>query len=71
MWEVTKRNAGIDGTVTIAETANSAKKLVALSVERHGENKFRGATFDAGAGIADTYYLSGQKVGKFIKKNTD
>jgi hypothetical protein len=66
---VSKRNAGIDGTVTIVETANPSKKLIVLSVERPGENMFRGAAFDAGSRIADAYYLSGQKVGKFIKKN--
>ena len=68
---VSKRNAGIDGTVTIVETANPSKKLVVLSVERPGENMFRGAAFDAGSRIADAYYLSGQKVGKFISKNKD
>jgi hypothetical protein len=66
---VSKRNAGIDGTVTIVETANRDKKLIVLSVERPGENMFRGAAFDAGSRIADAYYLSGQKVGKFILKN--
>jgi hypothetical protein len=68
---VSKRNAGIDGTVTIVETANRDKKLIVLSVERPGENMFRGAAFDAGSRIADAYYLSGQKVGKFIKKGGD
>jgi hypothetical protein len=66
---VSKRNAGIDGTVIIVETANRAKILAKLSVERPGENKFRGAAFDAGSRIADAYYLTGQKVAKFIKKN--
>ena len=68
---ISKRNAGIDGTVTIVETANPAKKLVVLTVERPGENKWRGAAFDAGSRIADAYYLSGQKVGKFMVKNSD
>lgn len=66
---ISKRNAGIDGTVTIVETANRGKKLAVLSVERPGENKWRGAAFDAGSRIADAYYLSGQKTGKFIVKN--
>ncbi len=66
---ISKRNAGIDGSVTIVESANRTKKLAVLSVERPGENKFRGAAFDAGSRIADAFYLSGQKVGKFIKKN--
>lgn len=66
---ISKRNAGIDGTVTIVESANRSKVLAKLSVDRPEENKFRGAAFDAGSRIADAYNLSGQKVGKFIKKN--
>jgi hypothetical protein len=66
---IAKKNAGIDGTVTLVETANRTKKLAIISVERPGENMFRGAAFDAGARIADAYYLTGQKVGKFIKKD--
>lgn len=68
---VSKRNAGIDGTCTIVESANRTKILAKLSVDRPGENMFRGAAFDAGSRIADAYNLSGQKVGKFIKKNRD
>jgi hypothetical protein len=67
---VSKRNAGVDGNVWIVETANKTKKLVVLSVERPGENMWRGAAFDAGSRIADAYFLDGQKVGKFIKKNS-
>ncbi|MEP7165062.1 MAG: hypothetical protein ABI741_10215 [Ferruginibacter sp.] len=66
---VSKRNAGIDGTATIVETADRTKKLAVLLVERPNENMFRGAAFDAGSRIADAYNLSGQKIGKFIKKN--
>lgn len=66
---VSKRNAGIDGTIIIVETANRSKVLAKLTVERPEENKWRGAAFDAGSRIADAYYLSGQKVAKFIKKN--
>ncbi|MEO6491031.1 MAG: hypothetical protein ABIO04_13900 [Ferruginibacter sp.] len=68
---VSKRNAGIDGVATIVETADRTKKLVVLSVERPEENKWRGAAFDAGSRIADAYFLSGQKIGKFIKKGGD
>ena len=66
---ISKKNAGIDGTVTIVETANRAKKLITIMVERPDENKWRGAAFDAGSRIADAYYLTGQKIGKFISKN--
>ena len=66
---ISKRNAGIDGTVTIVETANRSKILAKLMVERPEENKWRGAAFDAASRIADAYFLSGQKIAKFIKKN--
>lgn len=64
---IKKMNAGIDGTVSIVETADRTKIIAKLSVERPDENKWRGAAFDAGSRIADAYFLSGQKVGKFIK----
>ncbi len=64
---VKKENAGIDGTITIVETANRSKIIAKLSVERPAENKWRGAAFDAGSRIADAYFLSGQKVAKFMK----
>jgi hypothetical protein len=66
---VAKKNAGLDGSVTLVETANRVKKLAVLSVERAPETKWRGAAFDAGSRIADAYYMDGQKVGAFIKKN--
>ena len=68
---ISKKNAGIDGTVTIVETADRTKKLATLAIERPGSNMFRGASFDAGARIADAYYLSGQKLGKFIVKGDE
>jgi hypothetical protein len=65
---ISKRNAGVDGTVTIVETANREKKLVVLFVQRAEDSKWRGAAFDAASRIGDAYYLDGQKVGKFIDK---
>ena len=65
---ISKRNAGIDGAITIVETANRTKKVASLYFERPPENKWRGAAFDAGSRIADAYYLTGQKTGKFILK---
>ena len=66
---VSKRNAGVDGTVTLIETAKPEKKLAVLYVERAPETKWRGAAFDAKSRIGDAYYMDGQKVGKFIEKN--
>ena len=67
---VSKRNAGVDGTVTLVETAKRDKKLAVLFVERAPETKWRGAAFDAKSRIGDAYYMDGQKVGKFIEKNS-
>jgi hypothetical protein len=65
---ISKKNAGIDGNITIVETANRDKKLIVLNFERPGSNMFRGAAFDPVSRIADAFYQTGQKVGKFIKK---
>jgi hypothetical protein len=67
---VSKRNAGVDGTVTLVETAKRDKKLAVLFVERAPETKWRGAAFDAKSRIGDAYFMDGQKVGKFIEKNS-
>jgi hypothetical protein len=66
---ISKRNAGVDGNVTLVETAKRDKKLAVLYVERAPETKWRGAAFDAKSRIGDAYFMDGQKVGKFIDKN--
>jgi hypothetical protein len=66
---ISKRNAGVDGTVTLVETAKRDKKIAVLFVERAPETKWRGAAFDAKSRIGDAYFMDGQKVGKFIEKN--
>lgn len=67
---ISKRNAGVDGTVTIVETAKPEKKLAVLYVERAPETKWRGAAFDAASRIGDAYFMNAQKIGKFITKNS-
>lgn len=66
---ISKRNAGVDGTVTLIETGKPEKKLAVLYVERAPETKWRGAAFDAKSRIGDAYFMDGQKVGKFIEKS--
>ena len=65
---IKKSNAGVDGNVTLVETASRDKKLVLLMVQRAEDSKWRGAAFDAASRIGDAYYLDGQKVGKFFEK---
>ncbi len=66
---ISKRNAGVDGTLTLIESGKPEKKLAAVFVERKPETKWRGAAFDAKSRIGDAYYVDGQAVGKFFKKN--
>lgn len=66
---VSKRNAGVDGTITIFETGKPEKKLAVLYVERKAETMWRGAAFDAKSRIGDAYFVDGVAVGKFLKKN--
>jgi hypothetical protein len=66
---ISKRNAGVDGTITVVETGKPEKKLAVLFVERKPETKWRGAAFDAKSRIGDAYYVDGLAVGKFFKKN--
>ncbi|MFM6924380.1 MAG: hypothetical protein ACKOU7_02685, partial [Ferruginibacter sp.] len=66
---VSKRNAGVDGTITLIETGKPEKKLAVLYVERKAETMWRGAAFDAKSRIGDAYFVDGVAVGKFIKKS--
>lgn len=66
---ISKKNAGVDGTITLIETGKPEKKLAVLYVERKPETKWRGAAFDAKSRIGDAYYVDGMAVGKFFKKN--
>ena len=67
---VSKRNAGVDGTITLIETGKPEKKLAVVYVERKAETMWRGAAFDAKSRIGDAYFVDGVAVGKFFKKNT-
>lgn len=68
---VSKRNAGVDGTLTLIETGKPGKKLAVLFIERKPETKWRGAAFDAKSRIGDAYFVDGQAAGKFFKKNVN
>lgn len=66
---VSKKNAGVDGTITLIETGKPEKKLAVIYVERKAESMWRGAAFDAKSRIGDAYFVDGVAVGKFFKKN--
>lgn len=66
---ISKRNAGVDLTITLIETGKPEKKLAVLYVERKAETMWRGAAFDAKSRIGDAYFVDGVAAGKFFKKN--
>lgn len=67
---IAKKNASITGKITVVETANRTKVVAAFSVDEAPDSKWRGAAFDATSRIGDTFYLTGVKTGKLIKKGT-
>ena len=65
---VAKKNAQIDATATIVETAT--KKVIAVfKIERAAESMWRGAAFDAATRIGQAYTLAAKKLAIYIKKN--
>jgi len=66
---VAKKNAQIDGTATIVETANRSKVIAVFKIEHPGESMFRGAAFDAATRIGQAYSLTAKKLAAYIKKN--
>ena len=66
---ISKKNAGVDLTITLVETGKPEKKLAVIYVERKPESMWRGAAFDAKSRIGDAYFVDGLAVGKFFKKN--
>jgi hypothetical protein len=64
---VTKKNAEIDATVTIVETANRSKVLAVIDVRNAPGRTFSGEDYASGDRIAECYAVAGKKLGKFIK----
>ncbi|NOU39102.1 MAG: hypothetical protein HOO89_10335 [Ferruginibacter sp.] len=64
---VTKKNAEIDATVTIVETANRTKVLAVIDVRNAPGRTFSGDDYASGDRITECYAVAGKKLGKFIK----
>ena len=65
---IKKKPAEIEGTAMIVETANKAKKVAVISVEKGGSGMFKGAAFDSGSRITEAYAGVGKKLGLMVKK---
>lgn len=64
---VTKKNAEIDAEVTIVETADRSKKIAVISLKNAPGRTFSGNDWATGDRIAESYAISGKKLGKYIK----
>ena len=64
---ITRKNAEIDGEVTIVETANRSKVIAVISVKNAPGRTFGGNDYATGDRIAECYAVAGKKLGKFIK----
>jgi len=65
---ISRRNAYIDGEVTIVETANPSHIIARLSVDDCAGRQFGGMDFDTGERLKEAYAVAGKGVGKFIRK---
>lgn len=64
---VSKKNAEIDGQVTIVETANRSKKVAVIDIKNAPGRTFSGYDFATGDRIVECYAVAGKKLGKHIK----
>lgn len=64
---VSRKNAEIDGEVTIVETANRSKVIARLSVLNCQGRTFGGNDYDSGTRLQESYAVAGKGLGKFLK----
>lgn len=64
---VMRKNAEINGEVTIVETANPGKVLAKLTITKSPGSQFGGYDFDNGVRIAEAYAKAGKEIGKKVK----
>ena len=64
---VTRKNAEIDATVTIVETADRTKIIAVIEVKNAPGRTFSGYDYATGDRISECYAVAGKKLGKYIK----
>ncbi|MCB0520362.1 MAG: hypothetical protein H6577_06680 [Lewinellaceae bacterium] len=65
---VMRKNAYIDGTATIVETANRDKVVAVISVDNSPGRSAGGYDFDTGERISEAYAKAGKELGKMVVK---
>ncbi len=68
---ISRRNAYIDGEITIVETANPSNVIATIMVDNSPGRDVFGYDFDTGARLAEAYAKMGKEVGKLISKKMD
>lgn len=64
---VMRKNAEINGEVTIVETADKSKVLAKITITKSPGAQFGGYDFDTGVRIAEAYAKAGKEIGKKVK----
>lgn len=65
---VMRKNAYIDGTATIVETANRDKVVAVITVDNSPGRSAGGYDFDTGERISEAYAKAGKEIGKMVVK---
>jgi len=62
-----RKNASLDAEVWIVETADKTKKIAVITIDNAPGGTWGGYDYDTGTRIAESYAISGKKLGKYIK----
>ncbi|HMK05647.1 MAG TPA: hypothetical protein VK489_15705 [Ferruginibacter sp.] len=62
-----RKNAQVDAELWIVETADRTKTVALISVENAPGGTWGGYDYDTGTRIAESYAISGKRLGKYIK----
>ena len=68
---IKRKNAEIDADVTIVETANRDKVIAVISISNAPGRTYGGYDYETGVRIAESYEVSGKRLGIFIEKGKD
>ena len=68
---ISRRNAYIDGEITIVETANPSNVIATITVDNSPGRDVFGYDFDTGERLKEAYAKMGKEAGKLIRKKMD
>ena len=68
---IKRKNAEIDADVTIVETTDRTRVIASISVSNAPGRTFGGNDYETGVRIAESYEVSGKRLGIFIEKGKD